>query len=106
MKSFLLRLGAQIKWRVERDGDGWLGVCDDLRLTVSGDTYSELTEIIHEALDCLFKDLIITGDLVPYLKEMGWREKYIVPKISQEELEQVMIDVPVDIVGGPRYASC
>ncbi len=65
----------EIIWKVYRDqaSGQWIGVCDPIGLTTSGDSYRELVENITQSTDSVFKDLLKTGDLDEFLSLRGWK---------------------------------
>jgi predicted RNase H-like HicB family nuclease len=65
----------EIVWKICRDkvSGQWIGVCDPIGLTASGDTYSEAVENCNHAMDIVFKDLLSSGDLEEFLNLRGWK---------------------------------
>lgn len=71
----IVRINAQVLWRFGQDRatGRWVGICDLLSLTVSGDTWNEAAEGASEAMDLLFEDLIEDGEFDAFLRARGWR---------------------------------
>jgi len=76
MTNTVIHLDANLAWRVarldERYERRWLGICDDLNLTVESSTYQELMEDIGDALDAVLLDLCLEGRLNDFLIQQGW----------------------------------
>lgn len=97
-RPVIVRIDANnLQWRVCQDGDSWVAVCDALRLTTWGDTWSDLTESINDVLGDLFKQLMRKGELPRFLSERGWRP-VAVPTAPPED---VTFDVPWTPVRAP-----
>ncbi|MDE2689510.1 MAG: hypothetical protein OXI49_03290 [Acidobacteriota bacterium] len=77
MTTNIIHLDANLAWRVarldERHEFRWLGICDELKLTVESSTYQELLEDIGDALDAVFLDLCLEGRLNDFLTQQGWK---------------------------------
>ena len=77
MSTTVIHLDANLAWRVARLGERyerrWLGICDDLDLTVESSTYQELMEDIGDTLDAVLLDLCQEGRLDDFLTRQGWR---------------------------------
>jgi hypothetical protein len=88
----------------DRASGQWIGVCDPIGLTVSGDTYSELVESINESVDAVFADLLISGDLAEFLEMRGWK----VAEVNSPDGEEGGIDAPFQIEtdNDPQAAIC
>jgi hypothetical protein len=67
-------LKAKVDWVCvfDKTCDKWVGVCDDLGLTVQADQQKELHTAIWEAMESLFSMLIEEGLLDKFLKEHDW----------------------------------
>ena len=85
------RLKGEVTWYCEHDTTcgKWVGICDDLSLTVQADTQRELHSSIWEAMDELFKMLVEEGELKNFLVEHGWY-------LEQPESRSIS-DLPVNI---------
>ena len=59
----------EITWKVDLDeaSGQWIGTCDPVGLTASGDTYNELVKAINESVDAVLQDLLKSGDLDKFL---------------------------------------
>ena len=64
----------QCKAFQNRDTGRWVGICDELGITVEGEDLDELHSVFGEAVNLLLVDLIEEGDLVAFLRERGWSE--------------------------------
>lgn len=62
-----------ITWDVERAGDSWVAVNDDLGLTVESATWAEMVEDIAAVMDSVFRSLWTSGDLERFLRERNIR---------------------------------
>ncbi len=89
----IIRIEAQVmlQWRVFRDGDAWVAVCDALKLTTFGDTWSDLTDSVNDILNHLLGDLLRKGELDRFLQENGWQ--YVGPR-PVPIAKRVTFDVP------------
>jgi hypothetical protein len=78
-----------------------------LKLTVQSPTWGELVEDISDALDLMFKDLLETGELSPFLQERGWALLGPLPKAPKNvRFDVPFIPIPVSIpCGAPANAS-
>ncbi|MGA2176400.1 MAG: hypothetical protein ABSH38_15595 [Verrucomicrobiota bacterium] len=98
----------EIVWRIHRDAASgqWIGVCDPIGLTASGDTYNEAVECCNHAMEIVFKDLLSSGDLEEFLKLRGWKTV----DVESSEGEDGGIDAPFRIEPGlahdPQAAFC
>ena len=80
----------------------WIAVCDPLRQTVSGETWAELNESIADTIDLIFRELLETNQLRPFLREHGWSLQQRLP----ERPRNVRFDVPWSLVERRRvYAG-
>jgi len=98
----------QIVWRIYRDDASgqWIGVCEPIGLTASGDTYSEAVECCNQAMELMFEDLLSSGDLDEFLKLRGWKTV----DVESLEGEEGGIDAPFSIepvvAHDPQAAFC
>ena len=86
----IVRVEANVPWQVAHLKDGWLAVCEPLKLTVHGGTYAELMESIGETLDAVLSELMKSKELPEFLKTHGWALVSPLPA----EPEGVRFDVP------------
>lgn len=99
---------AEIVWSISRDSASgqWIGICDSIGLTASGDTYSEAVESCNQAMDLMFKDLLESGDLEEFLQLRGWKAV----DVDASDAESGGIDAPFCIKPGiahdPEAALC
>ncbi len=90
--------GVQVKgnvnWMCTHDAacDKWVGVCDDLNLTVQADTQRDLHKEIWEAMDTLFNMLVEENELENFLSKHGWN--------VEKPQRRALFDLPVNISGG------
>lgn len=70
-----VKIDAQVEWKAFRDksSDMWVGVCEPLRLTVEGESWSDLQRAINETLEGVFEMLVEEKELDSFLKSHGWR---------------------------------
>ena len=68
----IIRVQANVPWRVGHVKNAWIGVCEPLKLTVEADTYGELMESISETLDAVLADLMKSKELPQFLQTHGW----------------------------------
>lgn len=72
--SVKIQIEGQVQLRAWRDKKSgwWVGSCEALQLTASGETWAELQEDFNGALQDLFEYLLEKGKLRDYLKQRGW----------------------------------
>lgn len=82
-----------LKWDLLRDHEtcNWVAVCDQLGITISGETFAELQECIGEALDALFKDLLADNELDDFFRERGWS---LQSPVSPSDIPSLKFDIP------------
>lgn len=97
MRIFLLRLGPQVDWKVQRDGDAWVAICETFRLIASGETYSALTSAIRETMGTMFESLTVSGELPMFLKEAGWDSPHVLKSFDREALKTVGLNTRVKL---------
>ncbi|MBI2921260.1 MAG: hypothetical protein HYY18_09280 [Planctomycetes bacterium] len=74
---------------------GWyVGACDPLKLTASGETFSELSADMEGVTQDLLQDLLKSGDLDAFLKMRGW--SYGVA-VKLTPTSRVRFDVPWEV---------
>lgn len=85
-----IRIRGDIAWKTFLDPKSghWIGFCNSLKLTASGETYAELVAVMNESMNHVFKRVADAGDLEEFLKIHGW-EKEEIPGGSEMD-----IDVP------------
>jgi len=73
-RPFIVTFQGTTEWVFAHDQDSgeWLGVCADLNLNASGDTFAELHQCVGEAMQLLFLDLFRDGELETFLRRLGW----------------------------------
>lgn len=74
-KKVVVQIEANVLWEALYDAQKriWIGVCNDLNLNATGDTWADLQACANDAMQLLFEDLSETGELTSYLKRMNWR---------------------------------
>jgi hypothetical protein len=80
-----------LEWRVFRDGEAWVAICDALRLTTFGETWSDLTDSVNDILNHLLIDLLKNGELDRFLVSHGWETLGAPPPATTEH---IAFDVP------------
>jgi len=91
------RLKGKFDWGIVHDPacDKWVGICEDLNLTVQADTQRELHVSIWEAMDSLFSMLVEEGELHHFLVERGWDH------LEEPESKSVLnFPVSINLLGG------
>ena len=86
---------AEIAWRAIRDDSGWVGICDALKLTAQGETWSDLNETIDDIQQDLFVSLLAEGSLADFLQANGWTPTKPLPP---SKTEGVVFDMPARVV--------
>jgi hypothetical protein len=88
----IVRIVTVLKWRVFQGPSGaWVGVCDQLTLTVQGNTWAELMGSSVEAVNLLLNDLAETGEFEQFLRSKDWSTVTPGPAPG----EQVQFDLPM-----------
>ena len=90
------QLDARIEWKFARDpkSDRWIGVCPALKVTAEADTWAELTQVINEVHNELFRDLLEEGELQPFLAQHGWIPMMPIPI----KPTNVTFDIPAHMI--------
>lgn len=87
----VIRVQANLQWKCfSGKGGHWIGICDPLKLTVQGDTWTELMEDIGHTLDAMLKDLWRSNELDKFLRSHGWQLAVEAPLPSKG----IRFDVP------------
>ena len=69
----VVRINGNAEWKIQKTQSGlYVGICDPLGLTVQADTWAEMMEVINDAMEMLFSDLIETKEFEQFLSERGW----------------------------------
>lgn len=72
-KRRLVRIQGNVRWDIQpAEGGCYVGVCDELGLTMQADTWAELMQAIGSTLEMLFKDLCEADEFDQFLREHGW----------------------------------
>lgn len=70
----IVKIEGKTDWTCFRaKGGHWVAVCDPLGLTVQSDTWATLMEDIGQTLNAMFRDLLKSHELGPFLRNLGWR---------------------------------
>lgn len=90
----IVRVDARVAFRASQDPKTgyWVAISDALRITLSGQTWTELNRAIGEGLDLLFRDLLDDGELKAFLVEHGWRLSGPTP--AKATRRKITFDVP------------
>lgn len=80
-KRVLIRIGTQVQFRVARDPETgeWIGACDLLGITTSGEMWDDLWQNAADAIQLLMTDLFEEGDLEAFLRSKGWQVQGALP---------------------------
>lgn len=99
----IIRLDTQIIWSASRDPetDGWVGVCEALKVTAYGDTWDELSASVADIQESLFTELLQEGTLDAFLRELGWQPVVPIPAAVSDR-EPVQFDIPTQILTVPN----
>lgn len=84
----------RVEWKIFKDRSSgyWIGVCEALNQTVSGETYAELNECIGETLGLVFQELLQRDELNSFLRDHGW--KFLTDEPPTPRSKNVRFDVP------------
>ncbi len=91
----VIRVQAQIQWNAFRDpsNEFWVAVCEPLKLTVQGETWSVLVESISDTLDIILTDLVKTGTFERFMETHGWKIQTPLPANTN----RLRFDVPFEV---------
>ncbi len=95
-------INGMVRWVYSQTKGGtWLAICEDLKLTMEGDTYQEMLENLSEGIQLLLVDLVKTGDFDRFLREKGWHKApaHIPANVT---LRTVRFDIPMEIVASKK----
>ncbi len=95
----VVKIEARIAWQIIETEGSYIAVCDQLGLTVSGDTHNELGENIGEVLQMLFEDLVADQQLDQFLKERGWE------RTPGVDVEGAKFDIPWELLNEQSKAN-
>ena len=107
----VIRIQAQIQWSAFRDPDSdfWVAVCEPLKLTAQGETWSILVESISDTLDIILTDLVKTGTFERFMETHGWTVHTPIPVNTN----RLRFDIPFEVkrrnssyVHRPQGALC
>ena len=101
-KTVIVRIDANITWEVMHDPQSrqWIGVCKALNLNAIGETWGEFVECANEAMQLLFIDLFVDGELSKFLRLNNWRPSTRLPARSARPPR---FDIPFDWERKGRY---
>jgi hypothetical protein len=92
--EFVVQVRGQIGWKVAYDPESslYIGICTELNLNASGDTFAEFQAVANDAMAGLFKDLFDHGEFEAFLRTNGWQHTPLpAPGVTPR------FDVPFDI---------
>jgi hypothetical protein len=72
MKVLRFNAEARVHWTLERGEREWVAICDELALTVQGETIEEINHLIVQFMNELFRELLERNELETFLKKHGW----------------------------------
>jgi len=93
----VVRIDAKnIGWKIFQSPTSkrFIGVCDQLNLTLEGDTEIELRSLIPEAIHLLMLDLLADREIDQYLKDRGWKAF----NLPRRPVQNIKFDVPWHII--------
>ena len=91
-----VEIRAQVQWNFFKDESSgrWIAICDPLKLTIEGDTHTELRENIADGLNLLLLDLVRENELNDFLTKRGWSVVGQAPTSGHE----IQFDVPFELI--------
>ncbi len=103
--SEVLTLNANVTWLFykDRQSGNWIGVCEALNLTALGETTQDLNQAIFEAMDALFRDLLIEDELERYLYRRNWQLNGKFP--VDPTADDVRFDIPIELIANGAHAG-
>lgn len=97
LKQQLVQIqGNNIQWQAAQEPTTgvWIGVCPQLNINATGDSWNELLEAMGEATALLFASLLESGELAAFLRAHGWQSARPLPN---PEARRVRFDVPFNL---------
>lgn len=97
LKQQLVQIqGNNIQWQAAKEPSTgvWIGVCAQLNINATGDSWNELLEAMSEATALLFADLLESGELGAFLRAQGWQA---VGPLPNPAAKRVKFDVPFNL---------
>lgn len=90
-------INARVDWVCIHDTScgKWVGICNDLSLTVQADDQRELHSIIWESMDYLLKSLVEEKNLDSFLREHGWAARSY-PECDSDILSRIPVNIRVE----------
>lgn len=97
---------ARVHWTLQRGERDWVAICDDLSLTVQGETIEEINHLIVQLMNELFRELLERNELDSFLRDHGWVPVDKVPQ--QIPHEGLKFDLPFqfDTPSSSVHAQC
>ena len=94
---------ANVGWRAQRSttSQRWIGVCEELNLSMEADSLDELHSLIPETMHLLMIDLLEDNELDQYLRDRGWRSNQI-PAHDRDDIE---FEMPWHMVAEGKLGS-
>src|SRR5690242_2073445 len=89
MSTPRIHVVGQVRWTAFQDprSKQWVGTCADLNLTTGGDTWVELQQNVHDAMNLLFQELYETGELDATLERLNLRLLEPIPNEGEFSLD-------------------
>ena len=103
MSAHTIQIATNLRWNYAQDPASgyWIAECPSLKLTVQGETLSEMHASAQEAMQLLFLDLFEDGELDAFLEARGWRTQ---PALAREYDEDIEFDVEYSAARQPTLA--
>ena len=90
-----VQLEGSLQWRYNRTKEGpFVAVCDDLKITLESDSWSDLLEDMALAIDAILKDMFATNELDAFLREHGWSLAGPLPN----RLAEIQFEIPFELI--------
>lgn len=91
----------KVSWRAFMDDatGTWIAVCDPMKLTARGDTWSDMADDCNDIIQNVLTDLLHEGELDTFLSKQGWRRMTAVPVMPHTP---VHFDLPVIVEQEPE----
>ena len=92
----VVRIEANVGWKVFQSPTSkrWIAICDELNLTLEGESETELRSLIPEALHLLLTDLFTDRELEEFLRAKGWKALNLPARVARG----VKFDIPWHIM--------
>lgn len=102
----VVQIETQVQWMFSRNESTrrWLAVCPALKLTIEGDTHSELRENIGDCLNLFFQEMLASNEFERFLRERGWKQHNHID-LRGMDANDVTFDVPIELVAALKTTS-